>query len=58
MKWLLVLLALTPGVSYAATATSQTDTLGYRHTTWRDNGKVTRCISYKTTMGQTITRCN
>lgn len=41
------------------TGRSNVDTFGYRHSTWRDNGgKTTRCIEHKTTMGQTITRCN
>ena len=59
MKWLLVLLALTPGVAYASdTITSWRDTMGYTHTKIQSEGKTTRCISQKTTMGQTITRCN
>ena len=46
MKWMLVLLALTPGVSWPYTETSRIDTFGYRHSTTRDdNGKVISYIS-------------
>ena len=56
---ILIALGVDARSGYASdTITSHRDTMGYTHTKIQSEGKTTRCVSQKTTMGQTITRCN